>query len=227
MNHRNLHDSITFGLCMSLVAAFASLLVGPQRASAQGWPSGETIVQAGAAESAIDGRTGNLVYQMLPAKAQSPAHANKAAQTPLYFVMYPLNSNVPANTLNCQPTNCDHLNVLPFADADYGTLPASSAACQDFNNGQACSEVEGHDHLRGGRPPAGASTSNWIAYLVVFTTKGFNDGAINTRITTVGQLYSLVASEDVTVLPTGLTVHLNLVSQRVYQSGTPLKVTYP
>ena len=227
MNQRNLPDWIARGLWMAAVVAFASLWVGPKPASAQEWPSGETLVPAGAAEAAINGQTGRLVFQMLPAKSASPANANETAQTPLYFVFYPLNSAVPANNLNCQPSNCDHLNVLPFADDDYGALSAGSTACTDFNGGQACSEVEGHDHLRGGVPPAGASTSNWIAYLVVFTSKGFSDGAINHRITTLGQLDSLETSEDVEVLPTGLTVPLTPASQQLYQSGTPYQVTYP
>jgi len=224
---RNLSGRVAPGLWLAATLAVLGMLGLPRTVSAQSGPSGESIVPQGAVESAIDGQTGSLVFQMVPAKAPNPTHTNGAAQTRLYFVMYPLNSSVPANSLNCQPDNCDHLNVLPFANTDYGALPGSNLACQDFNQGQACSEVEGHDHLRAGSPPLGQSTSIWSAYLVVFTDQGFNDGAINHRITTLGQLYSRICSGDVTVLPTPLTVTLTRVPQKLYQLGTPLEVNYP
>jgi hypothetical protein len=226
-NHKKSSYCVVFGLWTALALAFFMVLAVPSQASAQGGISGERIVHQGAAESALNGQTGDTVFQMVPAHAPLPTHTNEAAQTRLYFVMYPLSSDVPANSLNCQPDNCDHLNVLPFQNANYDPLPGSSAACTDFNQGNPCSQVKGHDHLRAGSPPRGESTSNWSEYLVVFTADGIDDGAYNHRITTLDQLYSLESSGDVTVIGPVGTVTLTPVPQRLYQMGTPLEVNYP
>jgi hypothetical protein len=226
-NKENLPVRTALGLWTTLALAFFTMLAVPRQASAQGGTSGERIVPQGAAESALNGQTGNLVFQVVPAHAPLPTQTNGAAQTRLYFVMYPLSSDVPANSLNCQPDNCDHLNVLPFTNANYDPLPGSSAACTDFNQGSPCSQVKGHDHLRAGSPPRGESTSNWSEYLVVFTADGIDDGAYNHRITTLNQLYSLESSGDVTVIGPVGTVTLAPATQQLYQLGTPLEVTYP
>ena len=227
INHKKSSYRIVFGLWTALALAFLTVLAVPSQASAQGGTSGERIVHQGAAESALNGQTGNTVFQMVPAHAPLPTHTNEAAQTRLYFVMYPLSSDVPANSLNCQPDNCDHLNVLPFPNANYDPLPGSNTACMDFNQGQPCSQVKGHDHLRAGSPPRGESSSIWSEWIVTFTDKGIKDGAYNNRITTLNQLYSLKTCGDVTwVGPVG-SVTLTPVPKRLYQMGTPLEVNYP
>jgi hypothetical protein len=215
------------GFWMLAAVILAALVASPSGFAADNWPSGTMVVPQGGVEPGIDGQTGELIYQLEPANAPFPTKTNESAQAPIYFPLYPLNSAVPANELNCQPTNCDHLSVLPFADANYGSLAGNALACQDFNGGNPCSEVEGHDHLRGVSSRSNHSTSHWAVYLVVFTTQGFQDGAIDNRITTISQLYSLVTSGDVVILPTGLTVTLSKVSAESYKLGTPYQVTYP
>ena len=84
-------------------------------------------------EPAIDYSDGSTVYLLTPDKAPFPSRANPIATAPLYLPLYPLNSTVPAAGLNCQPNNCDHVNVLPFPNPDYGSLPGNDVRCADFN----------------------------------------------------------------------------------------------
>src|SRR5215468_4978809 len=100
-------------------------------------------------EPAFDDSEGGLIYLLTPLKNPFPSKANPRATAPMYIPLYPLSSTVPASDLNCQPTNCDHLNVLPFPEPDYGALLGSDQACLDFNGGDPCSPVKGHDHLVG------------------------------------------------------------------------------
>ena len=100
-------------------------------------------------EPAIDYSDGSTVYLLTPDKAPFPSKANPIATASLYLPLYPLNSTVPAARLNCQPNNCDHVNVLPFPNPDYGSLPGNDVRCADFNGGNPCSAVKGHDHLVG------------------------------------------------------------------------------
>jgi hypothetical protein len=58
------------------------------------------------------------------------------ATAPLYLPLYPFSSTVVADDLNCQPTNCDHVNVLPFPSAAYDARPGTDPACVDFNGWQ-------------------------------------------------------------------------------------------
>ena len=111
--------------------------------------SGQRTFAQVSVEPALDTATGNTVYLLTPNKAPFPSKANPVATAPLYLPLYPVTSTVPADELNCQPTNCDHVNVLPFPSADYGVLLGTDWRCVDFNGGNTCSPVEGHDHLLG------------------------------------------------------------------------------
>jgi hypothetical protein len=178
-------------------------------------------------EPAFDLSTGNSVYLLTPIKAPFPSKANTVATAPLYLPLYPLASTVSASDLNCQPTNCDHVNVLPFHFGGYNALPGTDQACVDFNGGQDCSLVKGHDHLVGVASTGGDFNVAWHVKLVVFTSKAFGDGAINTRITTLGQIDALVASKDVIVVDTPITFNCSITSEQTYERGTPVVIPFP
>jgi hypothetical protein len=225
MKHRNLISRFRFTLWL-VVAAVGCVLSGPSLVSASG-PTGQMDVPQGTVEPALDGQAGTLIFQMHPHQSPLPTHSNSAAQTPIYISMYPLSSGIAAEDLNCQPTNCDHLNVLPFPDPNYGALSGSNLACQDFNGGNPCSLVKGHDHLHGVSPSTGQASAMWQVHLVVFTEQGFENGAIDNRITTFSELLERAADGDVLIIPTPLSVTLSVVPERIYELGTPLSVTFP
>jgi hypothetical protein len=177
-------------------------------------------------EPAIDDANGNTIYLLTPIKAPFPSNANPVATAPLYLTLYPLTSTVPAADLNCQPTNCDHANVLPFPSMDYGFLSGSDKRCADFNGGDPCSPVKGHDHLVG-VAPTGDFNVAWHVEFVVFTSKAFTNGKIHTRITTLNQLNALVASKDVMIIDTPVTFNCSITSERTYELGKPVVIPFP
>src|SRR5712692_8640177 len=124
-----------------LVGSVACLSAASKAFSAD---SGQRNFAQVSVEPALNSANGDTVYLLTPVKAPFPSKANPThATAPLYLPLYPLTSTVPAFELNCQPTNCDHLNVLPFGSADYGVLPGTASACRDFNGGNPCSLVMG------------------------------------------------------------------------------------
>ena len=100
----------------ALVVLIACLCVTTSKAFAS--DSGQRNFAQVSVEPAVDSSTGDGIYLLTPIKAPFPSKANKVATAPLYIVLYPVTSTVPAFDLNCQPTNCDHVNVLPFPSAD-------------------------------------------------------------------------------------------------------------
>jgi len=187
--------------------------------------SGQRFFGRSEVQPAFDDSTGNTIYLLAPLKTPlSPA--NTAATAPYYHVVYPLGSTVPAQELNCQPTNCDHLNVLPFPETDYGALPGFDQACTDFNGGSPCSPVKGHDHLVGVASTEGDHNA-WHVELVVFTHAAFLDGTINTRVTTLSQIQALVKSGDVFIVDTPITFTSSVTSEQTYDLGTPVVIPYP
>ena len=210
-------------IAAALVALAACLCVTPSRVFAD---SGQRNFAKVSVEPAIDSSTGDEVYLLTPIKAPFPSKANPVATAPLYLAVYPLSSTVPTFDLNCQPDNCDHVNVLPFHFAGYDALPGSSQACRDFNGGQDCSLVKGHDHLVG-VAPTGDFNVAWHVKLVVFTSKAFGDGKINTRIKTLDQINALVASSDAIIIDTPITFNCSITSERPYELGTPVAIQFP
>ena len=200
----------------------ASIILFSHAAFAQ---SGEVVLGKSTIEPALDDSTGNMVFILETQKTPFPVKANQHAIAPLYAVVYPVQSTIPADSLNCQPTNCDHLNVLPFPDPDYGL--ASDADCQAFNAGSPCSPVKGHNHLIGIASTGGDFNVAWHVELALFTSQAFVDGAINTRITTLSQLQSLIDSGDVFLADTPTTFDCAVVSQSAYDHGTPLQIPFP
>jgi hypothetical protein len=207
-----------------LITALAVLVV-TSVASAQ--ESGQRNFAKVSVEPAIDYSTGNTIYLLTPIKAPFPSKANTVATAPLYLPLYPLSSTVPADDLDCQPTNCDHANVLPFPSTDYGFLPGSDTRCTDFNGGDPCSPVKGHDHLVGVAKSGVDFNVAWHVEFVVFTSKAFTDGNINTRITTLDQLNALVTSKDVVIIDTPVTFNCSITSERTYELGTPVVIPFP
>ena len=178
-------------------------------------------------EPAVNDSDGSVVYLLTPNDAPFPSNADAAATAPLYLVVYPLSSTIPADQLNCQPTNCDHANVLPFPNSDYGALTGKDKACTDFNGGNACSSVKGHDHLVGIAPTQGDFNVAWSVKLVFFTPAGFSSGKINERVTTLEQLTALWKAGDVMVAPTPILFNCSSTSERTYEIGTEKVIAYP
>ena len=189
--------------------------------------SGQRVLGQSEIEPGFDDATGNVIYLTTPLNSPIPTHTSPEATAPFFEFVYPLSSAIPANELNCQPSNCNHVNVLPFPDPDYGVLPGSDKACTDFNGGVSCSPVKGHDHLVGIASTGGDFNVAWHVWLVVFTHSAFEDGAINTRVTTLSQLKALVASGDARFIDTGFNFHCSVNSERTYQIGTPLVIQFP
>ncbi|HEY3440279.1 MAG TPA: hypothetical protein VGK29_05990 [Paludibaculum sp.] len=178
-------------------------------------------------EPAVDSANGNTVYLLTPLKAPFPSKANPVATAPLYLPLYPVTSKLSASDFNCQPGNCDHVNVLPFPSVGYGPLPGSDKACTDFNHGNPCSAVKGHDHLIGVANTKGDFNVAWHVKLVVFTHAAFLDGNIDVRIQTLSQLNELVKSGDAIIVDTPVTFNCSITSERTYELGTPVVIPYP
>jgi hypothetical protein len=212
----------------SLALAIGSVAcLGVASHAVSAFDSGQRTFAQASVEPAVNSANGATVYLLTPIKAPFPSKANADhATAPLYLPVYPMTSTVPAFELNCQPDNCDHVNVLPFPSADYGALPGSDKACVDFNGGNPCSLVEGHDHLIG-VPPTGDFNVAWHVELVVFTHAAFLDGKINTRITTLDQINALVKSGDVIIIDTPVTFNCSITSERTYELGTPTVIPFP
>lgn len=214
---------IVLAVASSVMAA--AFLCAPS--NAQVLPSGQRANGQYEVEPAFNYSTGNGVYLLTPLKVPLPSHANPRATAPFYEILYPQSSAIPGSELNCQPTNCDHGNVLPFPDSDYGALLGSDQACTDFNGGAPCSALKGHDHLVGIASSGADFNVAWHVWLVVFTHAAFVDGAINTRVITLNQLKALVANGDAYYVDTGFAFNCSVTSERTYEIGTPVAIQYP
>jgi hypothetical protein len=210
-------------ISLAALIAFACTTI-----NADGQESGQRNFAQVSVEPAIDYSTGGTIYLLTPIKAPFPAKANAVATAPLYLPLYPVSSTVVADDLNCQPTNCDHANVLPFPDPGfYGALPGTDPACVDFNGGAPCSLVKGHDHLVGVAKTHGDFNVAWTVKPVIFTHKAFEDGKINERITTLNQLMAVVQSGDAVIAPDLVTFNCSVTSERTYELGTPVVIPFP
>jgi hypothetical protein len=181
--------------------------------------SGQTALGQSTVEPAINYADGSTVFLLTPDKSPFPSKANPRATAPLYIPMYPGSSTIDPTSLNCQPSNCDHLNVLPFPAPGY---PNGGATCTNYGfPAGACSLVVGHDHLIG-VPPTGDFNVAWHVVLVVFTPKAFSDGAINNRILTLREIADAVTNGDAFEADTPITFNCSIVSSTVYFRGVPL-----
>ena len=183
-----------------LAAAF--LIVGVGSLNAQTiWYSGMRAFGQVTVEPAIDYATGNEIFLLTPDKAPLPSKAAQVAHAPLYLVLYPENSSIDANSLNCQPVNCNHAQTFVYP-------------------------LKGHDHLVG-KPHTGDFNVAWDVILIGFTDKGFGDGAINTRILTLAQLNAALAAGDVFPIGPVTSFNCSITSSATYLKGTPLSFTVP
>ncbi len=201
------------------VAAGLAALVPTASAQAPGPFSGQTAFGQSTVEPAINDANGSTVFLLTPGKVPFPSVSNPKASAPMFIPMYPATSTIDPATLNCQPHNCDHLNVLPFPAPGY---PNGGTTCTLFGfPAGACSLVKGHDHLIG-VPPTGDFNVAWHVILVVFTPQGVTDGAINSRTLTLQELDTLVNSGDAFKIPTTITFNCSIVLLTVYLQGVPL-----
>jgi hypothetical protein len=206
-----------------LRASLAGLIVlgGAFAASAQ---TGQTAIGQSTTEPAINDANGSKIYLLTPDRVPMPSNANPRATAPMYIPIYPTTSTINPATLNCQPTNCNHLEVLPFTSPGYA--PAPAATCAAFGITTGCSLVLGHDHLVG-VPPTGDFNVAWHVTLVVFTQQGIDDGAVNGRTLTLQQVTNLVNKGDAFLAATPIIFNCQIVPATTYNKGTPLSFPFP
>jgi hypothetical protein len=204
-------------MCKSKLILFTLIFLvgGHINAFAQ---TGATAFGKATTEPAIDSKNGSTIFLLTPDNAPFPSKANPMAVAPMYLPMYPLGSTVVPASLNCQPHNCNHLQVLPFAAPGY---PNGGASCTQWGfPANECSLVIGHDHLTG-VPHTGDSTVEHHIILVVFTPEGIAHGAANLRTLTLVDLATLVTRGYAFEAPTPVILHGSIVSSTVYYKGTP------
>jgi hypothetical protein len=222
------HFAVMAIVVATILFSLSPRLRAQQQVTEPPYISGQTLTHNGFVQVALDGETGKTVFIFTPNKAPMPTHTNGIAQAPIYLVVYPMDSAIPADHLDCTVYNCKGLNVLPFGNADYGDLGPSNPACGTFNGGNDCSEVKGHDHIVGTPFTGGDFNVAWKKVLVVFTHAGFQSGAINTRITSVQQLDGLIADGYVrTIDVPASSFNCSLVPETIYNLGNPVSVSYP
>ena len=165
------------------------------------WYSGQRAFGKVTVEPAVDDATGNEIFLLTPDNVPLPSHAAQRAHAPLYLVLYPTASTIDANTLNCQPVNCDHVQTFAYP-------------------------LKGHDHLVG-MPHTGDFNVAWDVVLIAFTEQGFADGAINNRILTLDQLNASLASGDVIPIGPVTSFNCSITPATTYLKGTPLTFSVP
>ena len=187
---------------VAALAAFAAVMAGAMPASATEWYSGMRAFGQVTVEPAVDYSTGNQIFLLTPNNVPTPANAAQRAHAPLYLPLYPTISSVPANSLNCTPTNCNHVQNFGYP-------------------------IKGHDHLVGMASTHGDFNVAWDVILVPFTPKGFHDGAINHRILTLVDLNKAIANGWVSEINTHFSFNCSITSETTYLHGTPLTFAVP
>jgi hypothetical protein len=189
---------------VAVLTVFAAVLAGAMPASAtSNWYSGMRAFGQVTVEPAVDYSTGNQIFLLTPNNVPTPSHAAQRAHAPLYLPLYPDISTIPASSLNCQRTNCNHAQI-----------PG----------------IKGHDHLVGMASTHGDFNVAWDVILVIFTDQGIADGAINHRILTLTALNAVVANHDAFETPFEtpggpFSFNCSITSETTYVKGTPL--TFP
>lgn len=208
------HKLFPLLICLTLALALTP------SAKADPGPSGQVTFGQASVEPAYDDMTGGLIYLLTPIHAPFPSKANPIATAPMYLPMYPVNSTV--SPLNCLPTNCDHVQVLPSG------LVASLGLSSVYPNGTISTKygsftgglVKGHDHLVGVAKSGGDFNVAWHVYLVLFTAKGVEDGAINQPLRTLQAVNAAIATGDaVGPIDSGIVFNCSITSQATYMRG--------
>lgn len=218
----------------ALLFAAAAILCFPNAALAQTSElfSGEVIEGNSTVGPVFDSATGNTVFVRQTLGAPMPVNSNVNSMVPVYIVAYPLESTIPDDNLQCLPTNCDHLNVLPFPAPNYKL--GSDAQCQQWNGGAPCALLKGHIHLFGVASNGGDFSVPHDVKLLLFTPQAFAkcqanpaDCPFNTLVRTLAEMQTLVVSGDLTApLDTPITVNLSVVSEQTYELGTPTNIPF-
>ena len=186
---------------VAVLTAFAAVFAGAMPASAAtNWYSGMRAFGNVTVEPAVDYSTGNQIFLLTPNNVPTPSNAAQRAHAPLFLTLYPDQSTIPANSLNCQPTNCNHAQITG---------------------------IKGHDHLVGMASTHGDFNVAWDVFLVLFTAQGIADGAINHRILTLMALKAAVANQDAVEIPLmtpggQFSFNCSITSETTYVKGTPL-----
>lgn len=201
----SLRKTKTLGLLLGALVTIGMATYGADTPSSTPWYSGQRAFGQSTVEPAIDLATGNEIFLLTPNNTPLPVKAAQRAHAPLFLVLYPPSSSIDANSLNCQPVNCNHVQTF----AGYP--------------GQA---LKGHDHLVG-VPHTGDFNVAWDVILVAFTEQGFGDGAINTRILTLDQLNAAVAAGDAVKIGPVVNFHCSITSITTYVHATPLSFPVP
>ena len=179
------------------IATLGLAVMAPLSASAGSTPSGQVAFGQATVEPAVNGENGSTIFLLTPNHAPFPSLANAThAVAPLYLPVYPVGSTIDPGTLNCQPNNCDHVNSFFYP-------------------------IIGHDHVVGVKP-AGDFNVAWHVVVIAFTAQGFTDGAINNRLMTISAIEAAETAGDVFEISTPITFNCSIVSQTVYNLGTPL-----
>ncbi len=200
MSNMSKHSAFPVRSAALLFGALSLGLVASAHAQIP-WYSGERAFGQVTIEPAIDLATGNEIFLLTPDNVPMPSNAALRAHAPLYLVLYPASSAIDANTLNCQPDNCGHVQTFAYP-------------------------LKGHDHLVG-VPHTGDFNVAWDVVLVAFTPQGFTDGAINNRILTLDQLNAALAAGDVATIGPVTSFNCSITSPTTYLLGTPLTFTVP
>ena len=184
------------------------------------WQTGmRAYSNGGTIEPAVNDTDGSQTFLITPNNspfydgsanpdAPVPPPFNKVS-APLYLVTYPINSTVDTN----QPLNCYtegfFTQGLPY-NCDHAQIPGQ----------------KGHDHLVGvpGSQKAGGDYNvQWHVLATVFTQKGIDNGAMNTRILTLGDLEQAQKNGDVSgFIDTHIYFNCSAVSGAVYKHSTAL-----
>jgi hypothetical protein len=174
-----------------------ALTMAPLSASAGSTPSGMVAFGQATVEPAVNDADGSTVFLLTPNNAPFPSKADAAhATAPLYLPLYPVGSTIDPSTLNCRPTNCDHVQHFFYP-------------------------IIGHDHLVGVKPTGDFNVA-WHVWVIAFTPQGFADGAINNRLMTLSAIQAAEHAGDVFPIDSGITFNCSIVSQTVFNLGTPL-----
>jgi hypothetical protein len=191
-----------------------------QLAGADPGPSGQAAFGQVTVEPAYDDMTGDLIYLLTPDHAPFPSRANSRATAPMYLVMYPQGSTV--TPLNCLPTNCDHVEVLPSGLVEglglQSVYPIGTISTKygSFTGGL----VLGHDHLVGVAQTHGDFNVAWDVDLVLFTPQGVDDGAINQPLRTLAAVNAAIANGDAAgPIDAGIVFNCSVTSEATYKQG--------
>ncbi len=217
-------------LAIGTAAALGLTVGGGSLPAAASTPTGQVALGQSTVEPASNDANGQRVFLLTPDQVPFPSISSPTASSPMNIPMYPMGSGFSAADLNCQPTNCDHLNVLPGPLVEalrltsvYPISPGTSALCEHFDPflglpaGTPCAAVEGHDHLIGVRSTGGDFNVAWHVFLFLFTSTP------STRISTLTDLQAAQASGLVVgPIDSGIVFNCSIVSGSVYAQGTPL-----